>query len=76
MPAWFAEQVDRMTEPELPAFETATGALSGTNEEPSSGGSSSRRADDTGRAIGTHETGESSPGADRSHPLSDVWGDG
>ncbi|MFC7224493.1 helicase C-terminal domain-containing protein [Halalkalicoccus sp. GCM10025322] len=76
MPAWFAEQVERMGTPELPSFEAATGALAGTNEEPSSGGSSSRRADDTGRAIGTHETGESSPGADRSHPLSDVWGDG
>lgn len=80
MPRWFAAQVDRMSEPDLPAFEAATGghAGSGLGPGPNACRSGSGRSGDAARPTGSDGTRSSgsSSSADRSHPLSDVWGDG
>ncbi|WP_136717435.1 ATP-dependent DNA helicase [Halorientalis salina] len=57
MPDWFAAQVDRMTEPDLPTFDPA--AAVGDD----AGGSSRSRSRSRRR----------SSAGDDSHPLSDVW---
>ncbi len=61
MPDWFAEQVDRMTQPELPAFEPQA-AVAGTME---------------GQRTGRTDRGRSGPRRSRrssnSSPLADVW---
>jgi Rad3-related DNA helicase len=88
MPAWFRDQVDRMTEPDLPEFDQVAaggrgGAANGGRGRSRS--STSRRSSRTGgssTAGDAASTGDSSSdrtgsGDDRgSHPLSDVWGDG
>ncbi|MEA5407053.1 ATP-dependent DNA helicase [Haloarculaceae archaeon H-GB2-1] len=61
MPDWFAAQVDRMSEPDLPAFDPA-GATAGD-----SGGRSSRKRR-TRRS-----RSRSASGRDRSSPMADVW---
>ncbi|SFR32952.1 ATP-dependent DNA helicase [Halogeometricum limi] len=88
MPDWFADQVDRMTAPDLPEFDQEAAGGRGRSES-----SRSRRSGSTGgSATGTASSGSgggrsrgrtgSSRGRqddsdDRSnHPLSDVWGDG
>ena len=86
MPDWFAEQVDRMARPDLPAFEpeTATGSVSFT---PSA--TRSRTQSSPGSSAGTGASGgdgRSSPSSGRTkrrgslrsrdgkdHPLADVW---
>jgi len=65
MPAWFAEQVDAMTVPELPEFDPHA-AMAGFEEGPSGGGVSR-----SGSAAGS---GSGSGGIPEDHPLYDVWG--
>jgi len=92
MPAWFREQVDRLSVPDLPEFEAAADAASASR----SGGRTGRSSGSTsgpGRDSGgvgrdaSGSTGPSGSAADRgsggrdsdsgsNHPLSDVWGDG
>ncbi|MFB6163929.1 MAG: helicase C-terminal domain-containing protein, partial [Haloarculaceae archaeon] len=59
MPDWFAAQVDRMTNPDLPAFDPAM-AVGDAGSASATARSRSRRR-------------RSSSGGDESHPLSDVW---
>lgn len=76
MPSWFAAQVDRMTEPELPAFEASTRSRT---RSPGDGSRSARTTGDATRSHGSNRSGGSSStptSSDRTHPLSDVWGDG
>jgi len=64
MPPWFADQVDRMSRPELPAFAPGD-ALAGTEKR-------GRDARNRSRS----KTSRNSPRDVDRHPLSDVWGDG
>jgi len=57
MPDWFAAQVDRMTDPELPVFDPSAAVGDG-------GGNTSRSRSRSRRR---------SSASDDSHPLSDVW---
>jgi Rad3-related DNA helicase len=90
-PDWFADQIDRMSAPDLPEFDpdAALGDL-GTSTGRSGRRSRSRSgppcrgergqsgASDTGSAAGGGSTGTRESAAERreNHPLSDVWGDG
>ena len=69
LPPWFAEQVDRMERPDLPAVDAAA-ALAGVPESP--GGTAQRSTPD--RSVSSTDAGDESD--DGTHPLSDVWGDG
>ena len=89
MPGWFRDQVDRLSVPDLPGFETAADAVAssrsgrgggpsestrGTGHDPGSvGRGSGGSADSTPDGDGSGGRGSAS-GSD--HPLSDVWGDG
>ncbi|PSP96466.1 helicase [Halobacteriales archaeon QS_5_70_17] len=64
MPPWFAEQVDRTSRPDLPAFDPSA-AIGG----PDSGSEADGRRSGSRRSRGN--TGGSASG---SHPLDDVWG--
>ncbi|WP_255169288.1 ATP-dependent DNA helicase [Natrononativus amylolyticus] len=73
MPDWFSAQVDRLSEPELPAFDPATAAESARGggrgfdrRRNSSGGSG---ADGSASGTSRRRRGRSS----RSSPLADVW---
>jgi hypothetical protein len=63
MPDWFAAQVDRMTEPDLPAYAPAA-AL---GDESGDGGSKNRGRNRSRRRRSSRRD------ADETHPLSDVW---
>jgi len=91
MPSWFRDQVDRLSVPDLPAFEAAADAASASRSDRTRGssGSTPRTGRDSGGAgrstrtsAGTggsdpEESGSGGSGSDGSnHPLSDVWGDG
>jgi Rad3-related DNA helicase len=68
MPGWFEEQVDRMSRPDLPAFDTGA-ALEDAASDPGTDTPPSRsesRASSSARRSGSIDD----------HPLSDVWGDG
>ena len=67
MPEWFESQVDRMTQPDLPAFDppSAVGDASGSKSTPSQPRSKSKSTSNARRS-----------GSIDDHPLSDVWGDG
>ncbi|MEF8906274.1 MAG: ATP-dependent DNA helicase [Haloarculaceae archaeon] len=65
MPGWFADQVDRLSEPDLPAF-SPTDALAGSD----AGGRGSASERSRGRSRGRGRSGTGSGG---DHPLSDVW---
>ena len=60
-PGWFREQVDRLSEPDLPAFDPGR-ALGGSGDD--AGRSRSRRT----RTSGSRRSADD-------HPLSDVWGE-
>ena len=64
MPDWFADQVDAMGQPELPAADPEA-ALAGYGTQHGTGGRGSSRSDRTG----------ASRSSDGDHPLSDVWGE-
>ncbi|WP_254762337.1 helicase C-terminal domain-containing protein [Natrinema marinum] len=78
MPEWFAAQVDRMEQPDLPAFEpqaalgdassSSARTTSGTSGRSSGAESSDRRRTDSGSSR-SRRSGRSS----RSSPLADVW---
>jgi len=89
MPPWFADRVDAMTRPDLPAFDP-DGALAGIDAAPGDAGPtrsarspSSRPSGDSGSArSGTRRSSGTVTPADDSrthdstaedHPLSDVW---
>jgi Rad3-related DNA helicase len=84
MPPWFAEQVDRIRSPELPPFEESTGANAASGLKSGSNADSPRsmrESDGAVRPAGSNAenaspSGSGSGSSDRSHPLSDVWGDG
>jgi len=72
MPDWFADQVDRMGRPDLPAFDPAAATRAvetGQRRHRSLGGSTDR----TGRSGRSGHAGNSETAED--HPLSDVWGE-
>ena len=88
MPGWFRDQVDRLSVPDLPDFETAADAAASSRSGRGGGSSGSTRG--TGRDSGSVGRGsggsaDSTPDGDGSggrgsasgsdHPLSDVWGD-
>ena len=62
MPDWFADQVRRMEQPALPAFDPGAAVKDG-----SAGG----------RSFGRERTNRGSSASDsvEDHPLSDVWGE-
>jgi Rad3-related DNA helicase len=76
MPAWFESQVDRMSRPELPPFETGAGEGSASTDGRTTGGDADGRS--RGRTRSRSETAASDDDAGNieDHPLSDVWGDG
>ncbi|QCJ48516.1 helicase C-terminal domain-containing protein [Haloprofundus sp. MHR1] len=85
-PDWFAEQVDRMTTPNLPEFDPRA-ALSGLDGGGTGtlGGSSANgqneQSDSENRGFGRRRRRgnsgvRSSEEERKNHPLSDVWGDG
>jgi Rad3-related DNA helicase len=75
MPDWFADAVDGLSRPDLPAFDPAA-ALAGTGATPGalarSTGRTDRRSDAGPRSATTDD--DQADGAD-DHPLSDVWGE-
>jgi hypothetical protein len=81
MPGWFADQVDRTTAPELPAFDPSAavasvgGDVSGRGGRSGSGGGSGSRSGSRSRSRpGGSDSREGSTAYD-DHPLSDVWGE-
>jgi len=74
MPAWFADAVDRMGRPDLPAFDPDA-ALDGTAATPGTGTTTSR--DSGTRSTRRSGSGGASGSDDETpdHPLSDVWGE-
>jgi Rad3-related DNA helicase len=80
MPDWFAAQVDRMTCPDLPAFdpEAAVGEVDWTTagRGRSASHSSGGRGAETSRADGSRSAAGDEARDLADHPLSDVWGDG
>jgi Rad3-related DNA helicase len=70
MPDWFAAQVDRLSTPDLPAFDPDA-ALGGGDADGRSRRGGRRRAG--GGSRGRSGTGGSRDPSD--HPLSDVWGE-
>ncbi len=89
MPGWFRDQVDRLSVPDLPGFETAADAAASSRSGRGGGSSESTRGmghDPGSVGRGSGGSADSTPDGDGSggrgsasgsdHPLSDVWGDG
>jgi hypothetical protein len=76
-PPWFREQVDRCSEPTLPAFDPDA-ALAGSDITANSRGRQPAvtrgQGDSTTSESRSHTDGDTTQRDD--HPLSDVWGDG
>ena len=75
MPDWFAAQVDRMEQPELPAFDPQAALGGATRTARSAGTSRSSRATeaDAGHDSRTSSRSRRSRRSSRSSPLADVW---
>ncbi|WP_134671119.1 helicase C-terminal domain-containing protein [Halorussus marinus] len=87
-PPWFADQIDRMTAPDLPAFDPASASRSVAGSgrrsggRSSSAGTSSRDAGSSRNAGAADESesggrsrSRSAGGSDRKSPMADVWDD-
>jgi Rad3-related DNA helicase len=77
MPDWFAEQVDRMSTPDLPPFQPGAAVGSKTGTDTPSGGSGARGGSrSSGSASGASRRSRSrkQPTSLEDHPLGDVWG--
>jgi Rad3-related DNA helicase len=77
MPPWFADQVDRMTEPELPAFGPAAavdGAATGGTTPDRRGTGTGPAADRDGSSASSTGGSGGAPASLDDHPLGDVWG--
>jgi len=73
MPDWFEEQVDRMSEPNLPEF-SPVDALGGDSVEGKDGGSESGTSGRSRSRSGSRAGSRSRSGAStRSSPMADVW---
>ncbi|GGL46408.1 helicase C-terminal domain-containing protein [Halocalculus aciditolerans] len=81
MPPWFAEQVDRMSEPELPELdaELATAATSEGTPTSRTQSTPTNTAENDGKRSAARASDESSAGEsegssrERSSPMADVW---
>ena len=77
MPPWFREQVDRCSQPTLPAFDPAAAVA---EIDGSAGTGSRQRSVTQHRNESASSSGQTRTDADADqradHPLSDVWGDG
>ncbi len=79
MPDWFREQVDRISRPDLPAFDpdAAGGGRARRSSRSSAGnGGTGRSSGSGGRANGTNTSsgsGGSSRRSEKKSPISDVW---
>jgi Rad3-related DNA helicase len=71
MPDWFAEQVDRMERPDLPAA-TARDATGGVE---AGGGTAGNRSGSPSTSGGASDRWQSSDDGGSDHPLTDVWGE-
>jgi hypothetical protein len=89
MPGWFRDQVDRLSAPDLPDFETAAESATKSRSTRRSGGSGrgdrgsgrggrgGAGSDDAAAGGRNPESNSNSKSESESnHPLSDVWGDG
>jgi len=65
-PPWFAEQVDRMTTPDLPAFDPSSASESAAGSARGSSSSARRRSGSGGGSTG---------GSEPKSPMADVWDD-
>jgi Rad3-related DNA helicase len=81
-PGWFTEQVDRVSTPDLPAFdpsaavESVGGSASGAGGLGGSSGSSASSAGSrSGSRSGSSSSSSSADDDYANHPLSDVWGE-
>jgi hypothetical protein len=84
MPDWFAEQVDRIGEPDLPAFDaaaaTGSGGRTGGSDRSSESGGAGDAAGSGGSEAGGADADGSGRGGRRSrrrssntNPIADVW---
>ncbi|WP_121820953.1 ATP-dependent DNA helicase [Halostella salina] len=81
MPDWFHDQVDRMTRPDLPAFDpgAASSGTGGTGRSRSSGrrrsggdGGKSESTETSGRSRGSSSS-DGSSSSEKKSPIADVW---
>jgi Rad3-related DNA helicase len=76
MPDWFAEQVDRMSTPDLPGFDPKGAAEASRSSAGGGGqGDTDMRSDSRGRGRSRSRSGGSGTKRYEDHPLSDVWGE-
>jgi Rad3-related DNA helicase len=76
VPPWFGEQVERMTRPDLPAFdpEAAVAGISGSTPEPATTPEPVTSQSSSGRTQPTKSSDDGgSTGGDRRSPMADVW---
>ncbi|ERG95653.1 MAG: Rad3-related DNA helicase [Haloquadratum walsbyi J07HQW2] len=73
MPAWFRDQVDRLSTPTLPSFEEATTTVGRASTTESQSSSTPRSNDYSDKSNSNHDTDSESHRS--THPLSDVWGE-
>jgi Rad3-related DNA helicase len=74
MPDWFADQVDRLSTPDLPAFDPDA-ALGGDHTGGARGSDGGGRSERTGSPSGRSGRSGSDARDPSDHPLSDVWGE-
>jgi len=80
MPAWFREQVDAMSEPELPPFDPSTATGTSTRNAGSGRAGSERsgteKRSDESEGSNRNDGSSGSGGRGRKSPMADVWDDG